>query len=67
MWPQYLPPPGIRWCHRVYVQGDHGGQRLGFVNYILVVPLCQVLLGQLKMGQNAEVAEQWGNIVELQK
>ena len=33
------------------IQGDHGGHRLGYVDFYLVVPACPILLWQLQIGQ----------------
>ena len=50
-----------------YLQGDHGGQRLGFVDFVSVVPV-HCLFNSALAGENwAEMAEQLGNIVELQE
>ena len=41
-------------------QGDQGGQRLGFVDFNLVFPVCLILLGQGKLGRNGiAVGQDW--------
>ena len=47
------------------IQGDHGSQRLGFVDYDLVMysTVCPIVIGLLKIW--AEMAEHLGSIVEF--
>ena len=41
------------------IQGDHGGQGLGFVDFAFVVPLsAQLRLGWLELGRNARAVGQ---------
>ena len=39
------------------VQGDHGGQRLGFVDCNVVVTHCQIVLGQLQIAQKLQSSQ----------